>query len=94
VWYYGIKARYTWFDARHFAIMGWASFIIGALGMVSSEVSYFGLSFDIGSFLGLDSFVLTEAMTMIPVFIIIGMIFFEGGIEWYVLCRHYPCYEY
>lgn len=93
-WFFGVKARYSWLDARHFALIGWAPFIIGSLGMITSNISYFGFSFDIGVFFGLDSFVLTEAMIMIPVFILIGMIFFAGGIEWYVLCRHCPCYEY
>jgi len=62
--------------------------------MIGSSVSYFGLSFDIGTFLGLSPFILTESMLMIPVIFIISMLFFAGGLEWYVLCRHCPCYEY
>ncbi len=92
--YCGVVARYGWNDARWFAIMGWIPFLIGFIGMVQSDISYFGFSFDIGSILGLGSFILSEAILMIPVYFIIAMIFFAGGVEWYVLCRHCPCYEY
>lgn len=89
-----IVARYDFHDARWFAVFGFTPIIVGALGMVGSTVSYFGLSFDIGTFLGLGPFVLTESMIMIPVIFIASMLFFVGGLEWYVLCRHCPCYEY
>ena len=92
--YDGVLARYHFHDARWFMILGFAPMIVGAVGMVNSSVSYFGLSFDIGSFFGLAPFVLTESMLMIPVIFIISMLFFAGGLEWYVLCRHCPCYEY
>lgn len=92
--YHGVVARYHWHDARWFATIGWAPFIIAFAGMVTSSVSYFGWSFDIGSFFGLSSFVLTEGMLMLPVYFILSMLFFAGGIEWYVLCRHCPCYEH
>ena len=86
--YHGVKARYSWGDTRHFALMGFAPTIVGAVGMITSEISYFGLSFTIGSF------TLTEGMIMIPVFFLFAMLFYAGGVEWYVLCRHCPCYEY
>ncbi len=92
--YFDIVARYHFHDARWFMIIGFAPMIVGAVGMIGSSVSYFGLSFDIGSFFGLGSFVLTESMIMIPVIFIISMLFFAGGLEWYVLCRHCPCYEH
>lgn len=92
--YFGIVARYHWHDTRWFATIGFAPFIIAFAGMVTSSISYFGWSFNIGSFLGLGSFVLTESMLMFPVYFIISMLFFAGGIEWYVLCRHCPCYEH
>jgi hypothetical protein len=92
--YYGVLARYHSHDARWFALFGFAPMIVGAIGMIGSSVTYFGLSFDIGSFFGLGPFVLTESMLMIPVIFIISMLFFAGGLEWYVLCRHCPCYEY
>jgi hypothetical protein len=84
----GVVTRYDFHDARWFAAIGFAPFVIAFAGMVTSSVSYFGWSYDIGSF------VLTEAMLMFPVYFIISMVFFAGGIEWYVLCRHCPCYEF
>jgi hypothetical protein len=33
-------------------------------------------------------------MIMIPIYFIVSMLFFAGGIEWWVLCRHCPCYEH
>lgn len=92
--YFDIVARYHFHDARWFMIIGFAPMIVGAVGMIGSSVSYFGLSFDIGSFFGFGPFILTESMIMIPVIFIISMLFFAGGLEWYVLCRHCPCYEY
>lgn len=92
--YHGVVARYHWHDARWFATIGFVPFVIAFIGMVTSSITYFGWSFDIGSFLGLGSFVLTEGMLMFPVHFILSMLFFAGGIEWYVLCRHCPCYEY
>jgi hypothetical protein len=92
--YHGVVARYHFHDARWFAVIGWAPFIIAFAGMATSNISYLGLTFDIGSFLGLGSFVLTEGMLMIPLYFFVSMLFFVGGIEWYVLCRHCPCYEY
>jgi hypothetical protein len=89
-----VVTRYHFHDARWFAIIGFAPLIVGAVGMIGSTVSYFGLSFDIGTFFGLSPFVLTESMLMIPIIFIASMIFFAGGLEWYVLCRHCPCYEY
>jgi hypothetical protein len=91
---YDIIARYNFHDMRWFAILGFAPMIVGAVGMVGSTVSYFGLSFDIGTFLGFSPFVLTESMLMIPIIFIASMLFFAGGLEWYVLCRHCPCYEF
>ncbi len=91
--YCGIHARYSSKDARWFAIISFATMIVAYIGIASSSISYVGLSFDIGVFLGLDSFVLTEAMIIIPIHLIIAMIFF-GGAEWYVLCRHCVCYEH
>lgn len=92
--YHGIVARYHWHDTRWFATIGFAPFIVAFAGMVTSSISYFGWSFDIGSLLGLGSFVLIEGMLMLPIYFIISMLFFAGGIEWYVLCRHCPCYEH
>jgi hypothetical protein len=92
--FHGIVARYHFHDARWFAVIGFAPFIIAIAGMVTSSVSYLGWSFDIGAFLGFGSFVLTEPMMMLPLYFIISMLFFAGGIEWYVLCRHCPCYEH
>ncbi len=31
---------------------------------------------------------------MLILYFIISMLFFAGGLEWYVLCRHCPCYEF
>ena len=92
--YHDVVARYNNHDARWFATIGFAPYIIAFAGMVTSSISYFGWSFDIGSFFGLGSFVLTEGMIMLIVYFIISMGFFAGGLEWYVLCRHCPCYEY
>lgn len=92
--YFDVVARYHFHDARWFMVIGFAPIIVGAIGMIESPISYFGLSFDIGPFFGLGPFVLTESMIMIPVFFIISMLFFVGGLEWYVLCRHCPCYEH
>ena len=92
--YHGVVARYHFHDARWFAVIGWAPFVIAFAGMVTSSISYFGWSFDIGAAIGPGSFVLTEGMLMLAVYFIISMLFFVGGIEWYVLCRHCPCYEY
>ena len=92
--YCGIVARYSGRDARWFAVMGWIPFLTAILGMMQSNISYFGFTFDIGAAFGLGSFVLSESILMIPVYFIISMIFFAGGVEWYVLCRHCPCYEY
>jgi hypothetical protein len=89
-----VVTRYHFHDARWFAIIGFAPLIVGAVGMIGSTVSYFGLSFDIGTFVGLSPFILTESMLMIPIIFIVSMLFFAGGLEWYVLCRHCPCYEY
>ena len=92
--YHGITARYRSSDARWFAVAGFAPMIVGATGMVGSSSSFFGWSFDIASFLGLGSFVLTEGALMLVPYFLISMLFFAGGVEWYVLCRHCPCYEY
>ncbi|MHA2027201.1 MAG: hypothetical protein ACW98U_14965 [Candidatus Thorarchaeota archaeon] len=92
--YYGITARYHWHDARWFATIGFAPFIIAFAGMVTTSISYIGWSFDIGLFFGVGSFVLTEGLLMFLVYFIVSMLFFAGGIEWYVLCRHCPCYEH
>ena len=89
-----VVAQYHWHDARWFATIGFAPFIIAFAGMVTTSVSYLGWSLDIGSVLGMEPFVLTEGMLMFPVYLIISMLFFAGGIEWYVLCRHCPCYEH
>jgi hypothetical protein len=62
--------------------------------MLSSGISYLGWSFDIGLLLGMDSIVLNESVLVIPVYLFLSMLFFAGGVEWYVLCRHCPCYEY
>lgn len=92
--YDGVTVRYTVHDMRWFAALGFVPFIVGASGMIFSSVSYFGINYDIGAVLGLGSFVLTESMIMVAVFFLFGMLFFAGGIEWYVLCRHCPCYGY
>ena len=91
---YGIVTQYNWHDARWFAVIGFAPYLIAFAGMVTTNVSYFGWSFDIGSFLGLSPFIISEGMLMFAVYFIITMLFFAGGIEWYVLCRHCPCYEH
>ena len=91
--YCGIHARYSSKDVRWFGIMSFSVMIMAYIGMAGSSISYLGLSFDIGAFLGLGSFVLTESMIMIPVIFLVSMVFF-GFFEWYVLCRHCPCYEY
>jgi hypothetical protein len=90
----GIHARYSSKEARWFATVSFAVMIVAYIAMWGSSISYFGFSFDIGSFLGLDSFLLTESMLMIPLHFLVAMIFFGGGVEWYVLCRHCPCYEH
>ncbi|MFX1607293.1 MAG: hypothetical protein ACFFDD_15510 [Promethearchaeota archaeon] len=92
--YHGIVARYHFHDARWFATIGFAPYLVAFAGMVTSSISYFGWSLDIGSFLGLDPFILTEGTLMFPVYFITTMLFFGGGLEWYVLCRHCPCYEH
>lgn len=92
--HHGVVARYHFHDARWFATIGFAPFLIAFIGMATTSVSYLGWSFDIGAFLGFDSFVLNEGVLMFPVYFIISMLFFAGGIEWYVLCRHCPCYEH
>jgi hypothetical protein len=76
--YHGIFARYHFHDARWFAVIGFAPYVVAFAGMITSSVSYFGWSFDIGSFLGLGPFVLTEAMLMFPVYLIITMLFRRG----------------
>jgi hypothetical protein len=91
--YCGIHARYSSRDARWFGTISFSIMIIGYIGMAGSSISYFGLSFDIGGFFGLGSFVLSESMIMIPILFLVSMLFF-GFVEWYVLCRHCPCYEY
>ena len=91
--YCGIHARYDSNDARWFATISFAVMILAYIGLSTSSISYTGWSFDIGALLGLGSFVLTESMIMIPLHFIIAMIFF-GCVEWYVLCRHCPCYEH
>lgn len=91
--YCGVHARYSSTDARWFATISFATMAVAYIGMISSKISYFGIKFDIGSFLGLEPFTLTESMIMVPLHFIIAMIFF-GGVEWYVLCRHCPCYEH
>jgi hypothetical protein len=91
--YCGIHARYSGEDAKWFGTISFSVMIIAYIGMVTSSISYFGWSFDIGSLLGLDPFVLSESMIMVPLHFIIAMVFF-GFVEWYVLCRHCPCYEH
>ncbi len=91
--YCGIHARYGARDAKWFATISFSVMIVAYIGMITSSISYLGLSFDIGSLLGLGPFVLSESMLMIPVHLIISMVFF-GFVEWYVLCRHCPCYEH
>jgi hypothetical protein len=90
----GVVARYHWYDARWFATIGFAPYIIAFVGMITSSISYLGWSFDIGAFFGLGSFILTEPILMFILYFVITMLFFAGGIEWYVLCRHCPCYEH
>lgn len=90
---HGIHARYHSKDARWFAIVSLATMLISYIGMINSSIRYFGFSFDIGSFLSLPSIIVSESMIMIPLHFFIAMIFF-AGVEWYVLCRHCPCYEY
>ncbi len=92
--FHGVVARYHFHDARWFATLGFAPFIIAFAGMATSSISYFGWSFDLGTFLGLGPLILSEGVLMFPVYLIISMIFFAGGLEWYVLCRHCPCYEH
>jgi hypothetical protein len=92
--YCGIHARYGSKDARWFGTVSFVVMIVAYIGLWGSSISYLGLSFDIGAFLSLESFILTESMLMIPMHFIVAMIFFAGGIEWYVLCRHCPCYEH
>lgn len=89
-----IRTGYNIDDAKWFATTSLGIMLISYIGMVNSGISYFGLSFDIGSFLGLGPLLLSESMIMIPVHFVISMLFFAGGIEWYVLCRHCPCYEH
>ena len=91
---HGIVARYHWNDARWFATIGFAPYFIAFAGMVTSNVSYFGWSLDIGSLLGLGPFVLNEGFLMFILYFAVTMLFFAGGLEWYVLCRHCPCYEF
>ena len=90
----GVVARYHWHDARWFATIGFAPYFIAFAGMVTSNVSYFGWSFDIGSLLGLGPFILNEGFLMFILYFAVTMLFFAGGLEWYVLCRHCPCYEF
>ncbi|MFW9919041.1 MAG: hypothetical protein ACFFED_05535 [Candidatus Thorarchaeota archaeon] len=91
--YCGIHARYSSNDARWFATISFAVMILAYVGLAGSSIIYFGWSVDIGAVLGLGSFILSESVIMIPVHFIIAMIFF-GGVEWYVLCRHCPCYDH
>jgi hypothetical protein len=92
--YCGVVSRYTSSDARWFATLGFAPMVVGLIGMFGSSISYFGWSFDIGAFFGFGSFVLGEGVLMFLVYSALSMLFFAGGIEWYVLCRHCPCYEH
>ncbi len=86
--HHGVIAHYRKKDMMQFAILGFTPFIIGAIGMATSSISYLGWSIDLGFIQ------LTEVVLMIPVIFTLSMLFFAGGIEWYVLCRHCPCYEY
>jgi len=90
---YGIVSQYHWHDARWFAVIGFTPYITAFVGMITTSITYFGWSFDIGSFLGLGPFILNEGILMFVVYFIITMLFFAGGLEWYVLCRHCPIYE-
>ncbi|MFX1484236.1 MAG: hypothetical protein ACFFCP_13735 [Promethearchaeota archaeon] len=92
--FHGIVARYHWNDARWFATIGFAPYVVAFAGMITSSVNYFGWSFDLGSFFGFGSFVLNEGFLMFVLYFAITMAFFGGGLEWYVLCRHCPCYEF
>ena len=92
--HHGIVARYHFHDARWFATIGFAPFVIAFAGMITTSISYLGWSFDLGSVLGLGPFILNEGILMFAVYFIISMLFFGGGLEWYVLCRHCPCYEH
>ncbi|UCE10859.1 MAG: hypothetical protein JSW61_02730 [Candidatus Thorarchaeota archaeon] len=92
--YCGIHARYHGRDARWFATISFATMLMAYIAMAGSSISYLGLTFDIGTLIGLGPFVLTESMIMIPIHFLVSMLFFAGGIEWYVLCRHCPCYEH
>ncbi|MFW9768401.1 MAG: hypothetical protein ACFFF9_05640 [Candidatus Thorarchaeota archaeon] len=92
--FHGVVARYSFHDARWFAVIGFAPYFMAFLGMVTSSVNYLGWSYDIGTFFGLGSFILTEPMLMFILYFIVTMLFFAGGLEWYVLCRHCPCYEH
>ncbi len=91
---HGVVAHYGSGDARWFAFIGFVPMIVGCLGMYSSSISYLGWSLDIGRILGLESLVLAESVLMIPIYVLLSMLFFAGGVEWYVLCRHCPCYEH
>ncbi len=92
--HHGVVAWYHFHDARWFATIGFAPYLIAFAGMITTSISYFGWSFDIGTLLGLGPFILNEGFLMFVVYFIITMAFFAGGLEWYVLCRHCPCYEH
>lgn len=91
---HGVVAHYESGDAKWFAFISFVPMIVGCLGMFSSSISYLGWSLDIGLILGLERLVLAESVLLIPVYFLLSMLFFAGGVEWYVLCRHCPCYEY
>ncbi len=76
--YCGVHARYSSTDARWFATISFATMAVAYIGMISSKVSYLGIEFDIGSYVGLGSFTLTESMLMVPLHFIVAMIFFGG----------------
>ena len=92
--FFGIVADYGWHDARWFAFFGFAPMLVGAIGMISSGISYLGWSIDTGIQFGTGSLILSESVLMIPVYFAVSMLFFAGGVEWFVLCRHCPCYEH
>ncbi|MGY5876085.1 MAG: hypothetical protein RTU30_10090, partial [Candidatus Thorarchaeota archaeon] len=71
--YHDVIARYRKKDTMQFAILGFIPFIVGAIGMAISSISYLGWSIDLGFI------VLTEGVLMIPVIFILSMLFFAGG---------------
>ncbi|WP_455283871.1 hypothetical protein [[Eubacterium] cellulosolvens] len=83
----GVRLRYDKSDLKWFMLFGWTPLLTGAIFMATSSISYLGLGFMIGPL------AINEGTIMILPLLALSMTFFVG-VEWYVLCRHCPIYQY